>query len=166
MVVQGVVASPNPSCRCGGPTRSKAVGLNEHCRHSEKAQLGKQYLKTDPIMNQTSHAAEGLAALEHLRRMIRTAEDPENQVRCLDQAISEFRKIDAQSREAALSLVLNRQLAAEQFYLLRYLGVLTCSDNLEYKTYLRGFEEGIFRITHREQCDAARAMFGLSGSSE
>lgn len=112
-------------------------------------------------MDHINHATRGLAALEDLRRMIGTAQDSEIQIRCLDHAISEFKQIEAEAVEASLSLVMNRQLRADQFYLLRHIGILTCADDPEYANYLRMLEEGVFQMTHRDQYAAAAAWVGM-----
>jgi hypothetical protein len=112
-------------------------------------------------MDHINNATCGLAALEDLRQLIRTAQDSELQIRCLDHAISEFKQIKAEAVDATLSLVMNRTLRADQYYLLRHLGIITCSNDPEYANYLRMLEEGGFQMTHRDQWAAAAAWVGM-----
>ena len=72
-----------------------------------------------------------------------------------------LRQIDSQFfKEAAVTLVLNKQLTLDQFYLLRSLGALTLEKNIEYEAYCRALNDGSFAVDHRAQCEAALAWLG------
>ena len=72
-----------------------------------------------------------------------------------------------QLRESVTTMLMNRQLAREQFYLLRALGFLTVKENPEYQNYCRALRDGHFAISLREQCEIAARLFGfLSGGNE
>lgn len=79
----------------------------------------------------------------------------------LDVALELLKEIDSEVINATLSLVENRELTMEQFYLLRSLKVLTMSANIEYSHYLTERKSGTFAVDHATQIEAAAAWVEL-----
>ena len=87
--------------------------------------------------------------------------------RCrIDAALALLKEIDSEVVEVTLSLVMNRELTCEQFYLLRALSVLTHPSNPEYESYLIKLRSGDFSVDRNTQFEAAAAWVGAPRHKE
>jgi len=100
--------------------------------------------------------------LEELTSPTLEDEFPADLKRGIKGALALLREIDAEVKEASITLVMNKKLTIDQFYLLRALKVLTVGSNIEYENYLAALEKGTFTIDRETQMEATAAWADFS----